>query len=142
MWSWWRPARWLTQPDVPGLEAALASGFARNIDRALGEGPETLPEGPVVVWGAAEGIELALDLARAGRKVRLLEPAATFAPTSYIGSRTRYVMMWAGEVGLTPEAGVALDSVGNGIDHRRARRRTQGRNCLRGACGLAGACRL
>ena len=101
-------------PDVPGLDAALSSGFARNIDRALGEGPETLPEGQIVVWGAAEGVELALDLARAGRKVRLLEPAATFAPTSYIGSRTRYVMMWAAEAGLTPETGVLLDNVGDG----------------------------
>ena len=101
-------------PQVGGLDAALASGFARTIDRALGEGPETLPDGPIVVWGAAEGVELALDLARAGRSVRLLEPAAAYAPTSYIGSRNRYVMMWAGEVGLVPEAGVALDSVGQG----------------------------
>jgi pyruvate/2-oxoglutarate dehydrogenase complex dihydrolipoamide dehydrogenase (E3) component len=101
-------------PDVKGLDTALASGFARNIDSALGDGPENLPDGLIVVWGAAEGVELALDLARAGRKVRLLEPAATFAPTSYIGSRTRFVMKWAEEAGLTPETGVDLDTVGAG----------------------------
>ncbi|UVO53605.1 FAD-dependent oxidoreductase [Sphingomonas sp. SUN039] len=101
-------------PEVEGLSAALISGFARTIDRALAEGPETLPPGAVVVWGAAEGVELALDLARAGRVVRLLEPAATFVPTSYIGSRARFVMMWAGEVGLTPETGVSLETIGDG----------------------------
>ena len=106
-------------PVVPGLDAALARGFARTIDQALGEGPETLPAGPIVVWGAAEGVELALDLARAGRTVRLFDPAKAYVPTSYIGSRNRYVMMWAGEVGLTPEAGVALESVGQNSVHIR-----------------------
>ena len=100
-------------PSVPGLEAALASGFARSIDRVLMDGPETLPAGPVVVWGAAEGIELALDLARAGRQVRLLDPAATFAPTHYIGSRAKAVLRWAGQAGLAVESGVALAEVGS-----------------------------
>jgi 2,4-dienoyl-CoA reductase-like NADH-dependent reductase (Old Yellow Enzyme family)/thioredoxin reductase len=95
-------------PEVAGLGAALERGFARTIDRVLGEGPESLPGGPVVVWGAAEGIELALDLARAGRQVRLLDPRETFAPAAYIGSRARYVMLWAGQAGLAPECGVAL----------------------------------
>jgi 2,4-dienoyl-CoA reductase-like NADH-dependent reductase (Old Yellow Enzyme family)/thioredoxin reductase len=101
-------------PDVDGLDAALASGFARTIDRVLREGLETLPEGPIVVWGASEGIELALDLARAGRDVRLLDPAAKFLPAAYIGSRSKAVLRWVGEAGLTPECGMQLLEVVEG----------------------------
>jgi len=98
-------------PDIPGLEAALASGFARTIDRVLREGPETLPAGPIVVWGAGEGIELALDLARAGRQVRLLDAASNFVPAHYIGSRSKAVLRWADQVGLVAEQGINLDRV-------------------------------
>ncbi|KHK90173.1 oxidoreductase [Novosphingobium malaysiense] len=101
-------------PDVAGLDAALASGFARTIDRVLREGPETLPEGPIVVWGSGEGIELALDLARAGRQVRLLDAAERFVPAAYIGSRSKAVLNWAGKAGLETEQGVRLEDVGNG----------------------------
>jgi 2,4-dienoyl-CoA reductase-like NADH-dependent reductase (Old Yellow Enzyme family)/thioredoxin reductase len=98
-------------PEVRGLSETLESGFARTIDRVLREGLETLPEGPVVVWGAGEGIELALDLARAGREVRLLDPGAKFMPAPYIGSRLGWVMRWAGQVGLSPETGVTLEEL-------------------------------
>lgn len=101
-------------PDVPGLEASLESGFARTIDRALAEGVDALPEGPIVIWGASEGIEIALDLARSGRQVRLFDPAAKFTPAAYIGSRTRYVMLWAGQAGLAPELGVTLQQASDG----------------------------
>lgn len=101
-------------PAVPGLDAALASGFARTIDRVLGRANDPLAEGAVVVWGAAEGIELALDMARSGRAVRLLDPRETFAPAAYIGSRARYVMLWAGQAGLAPEMGIELVEVGEG----------------------------
>ncbi|HEX7781937.1 MAG TPA: FAD-dependent oxidoreductase [Sphingobium sp.] len=101
-------------PQVDGLADALASGFARTIDDVLRFGLEALPEGPLVVWGAGEGIELALDLARAGREVRLLDPAANFAPAAYVGSRSRFVMLWAAEAGLAPELDVTLDRVGGG----------------------------
>ncbi len=56
-----KPAR----PAVDGLEAALASGFARTLDDVL-RGGDSLPDGPVVVYGASYGVELALDLARQG----------------------------------------------------------------------------
>ena len=101
-------------PAVPGLDAALASGFAWTIDRALREGLDKLPAGPVVVWGAAEGIELALDLARAGRPVRLLDAGARFVPAHYIGSRSKAVLRWAGQVNLAPELDVSLGEVGAG----------------------------
>ncbi|MDG2002979.1 MAG: FAD-dependent oxidoreductase [Novosphingobium sp.] len=98
-------------PEVRGLAETIESGFARTIDRVLLVGPDSLPEGPVVVWGAGEGIELALDLARAGRQVRLLDPAEKFAPAPYIGSRVGALMRWSAEVELAPETGVTLDEV-------------------------------
>jgi len=101
-------------PEVAGLEAALKSGFARTIDRVLSEGLETLPEGPIVVWGAGEGIELALDLARAGRHVRLLDSGDRLAPANYIGSRSKSVLRWAGQVNLAPELEVTLSDVAAG----------------------------
>ncbi|MBU6266691.1 MAG: FAD-dependent oxidoreductase [Sphingomonadales bacterium] len=99
-------------PQVAGLDAAHAADFVRSIDRVLRDGPETLPAGPVVVWGAAEGVELALDLARACHAVRLLDPRPQYAPAAYIGSRARYVNLWCGEAGLFPECGVSLDAIG------------------------------
>ena len=80
----------------------------------LAESGEALDDGPILVWGAAEGVELALDLARGGRKVRLLDPRAKFAPAAYIGSRARYVMLWAAQAELVPEIEVELVEVGDG----------------------------
>ena len=100
-------------PQADGLGAALARGFARTIDDYL-DGDGALADGPIVVWGAGEGIELALDLAREGRQVRLLDPGSTFVPASYIGSRAKAVLRWAEQVGLAPEMGLALVAVGDG----------------------------
>jgi len=101
-------------PEAPGLEAALGTGFARTIDKVLSEGVESLPEGRVVVWGAGEGVELALDLAQAGRNVRLLDSAPNFVPANYIGSRSKAVLRWAAKVELTPEVAVEVLEVGEG----------------------------
>ncbi|KMS52042.1 hypothetical protein V474_03035 [Novosphingobium barchaimii LL02] len=114
-------------PDVRGLDAALASGFARTIDTALKEGLDTLPDGPLVVWGSGEGIELALDLARSGRSVRLLDPAEKLVPAPYIGSRAKSVLRWAQEVGLAAEQGVNLLEVAAGnvvVGHADGRQET------------------
>jgi pyruvate/2-oxoglutarate dehydrogenase complex dihydrolipoamide dehydrogenase (E3) component len=99
-------------PQAEGLEAALESGFALTIDDVL-QG-SALPDGPVVVWGAGEGIELALDLAQQGRKVRLLDPAAKLVPAAYIGSRAGWVLRWAGQAGLASEQEVELLRVSHG----------------------------
>lgn len=101
-------------PQVPGLRDALGSGFARTIDQVLREGPENLPSGRVVVLGAGEGIELALDLARGDRPVRVLEPGDKFVPANYIGSRARYVMMWAKEANLAVETETVLAGIADG----------------------------
>jgi len=98
-------------PDVHGLPETLESGFARTIDRMLREGTDSLPDGPVVVWGASEGIELALDLARDGREVRLLDPGTQFVPAPYIGSRAGAVLRWSAQAGLAPETGLAIKEV-------------------------------
>ncbi|MBJ7483185.1 FAD-dependent oxidoreductase [Brevundimonas sp.] len=101
------------QVQAEGLDEALEGGFALLIDDVLKD-RSVLPAGPIVIWGAGEGIELALDLARAGHDVRLLDPKATLAPAPYIGSRSKAVMRWAGQAGLTSEPGMTLTSVGGG----------------------------
>jgi 2,4-dienoyl-CoA reductase-like NADH-dependent reductase (Old Yellow Enzyme family)/thioredoxin reductase len=107
-------------PDVPGIDAGLHSGFVLTIDQVLGGGAQ-LPDGPITIWGAGEGIELALDLAQQGRIVRLLDGGARFVPASYIGSRAMKVMGWAARAGLAPETGSSLISVGAGnVEVRRA----------------------
>jgi pyruvate/2-oxoglutarate dehydrogenase complex dihydrolipoamide dehydrogenase (E3) component len=99
-------------PEVAGLSAALESGFALTLDDVLRGA--ALPEGPVVVYGAGYGIELALDLAQQGRSVRLLDNLPKLVPANYIGSRAKYVLMWMAKVGLESEQSVELVSVGEG----------------------------
>jgi pyruvate/2-oxoglutarate dehydrogenase complex dihydrolipoamide dehydrogenase (E3) component len=99
-------------PEVEGLAAALVSGFALTIGQVL-QGA-ALPEGPVVVWGAGEGIELALDLAQQGRSVRLLDANEKLVPAAYIGSRSGAVMRWSAKVGLASEHGFELVRVAPG----------------------------
>ncbi len=99
-------------PEAHGLSAALESGFALTIDDVL-QGA-VLPDGPVVIWGAGEGIELALDLAQQGRAVRLLDPAEALVPAPYIGSRLGAIMRWSAKVGLAAEHGCTLASVAPG----------------------------
>ena len=114
-------------PAVPGLEAALASGFARTLDRALADGLDALPDGKLVVWGAGEGIELGLDLAQSGRQVRLLDPNAKLVPANYLGSRLGAINRWMVKAGLAIEQGVALDQVGAGaiiVSHADGRTET------------------
>jgi 2,4-dienoyl-CoA reductase-like NADH-dependent reductase (Old Yellow Enzyme family)/NADPH-dependent 2,4-dienoyl-CoA reductase/sulfur reductase-like enzyme len=101
-------------PDVVGLDSAFASGFAMTIDELLKRGTETLPSGPVLIWGAGEGIELAIDLARAGHRVRLADPKPKLAPAAYIGSRARAVTRWAALAGVSIEQDVKLVAVENG----------------------------
>jgi 2,4-dienoyl-CoA reductase-like NADH-dependent reductase (Old Yellow Enzyme family)/NADPH-dependent 2,4-dienoyl-CoA reductase/sulfur reductase-like enzyme len=99
-------------PAVRGLSSALESGFALTIDEVL-QGRD-LPDGLVVIWGAGEGIELALDLAQQGRKVRLLDPQPQLLPAAYIGSRAGWVLRWCGQAGLVSEQGVELLGVAPG----------------------------
>jgi 2,4-dienoyl-CoA reductase-like NADH-dependent reductase (Old Yellow Enzyme family)/thioredoxin reductase len=98
-------------PNVAELAAALNSGFAVTIDELLKQGTERVAPGPVVIWGAGEGIELAIDFARAGHGVRLIDPKPKMVPASYIGSRTRAVTRWAAQAGIAIEPSVELLAV-------------------------------
>ena len=100
-------------PEAEGLGAALESGFALTIDQVL-QGA-VLPDGPVVIWGAGEGIELALDLAQQGRKVRLLDAKEKLVPAAYIGSRMGALTRWSAKVGLASEHGLELVKVAPGL---------------------------
>ena len=106
-------------PTAPGLAEALESGAAMTIDDVLKGGHGVLPPGPIVVWGAGEGIELALDLKRAGHAVRLLDPNAALKPANYIGSRSTRVLRWAAQAQLQVETGVQILEVG--ADHIRVK---------------------
>ena len=86
-------------------------GLVDNTEGAADAGVQGYLRLSVAVWGAGEGVELALDLARAGREVRLLDPGEKFMPAPYIGSRAGWVMRWAGQAGLATEHGVTLDEV-------------------------------
>ena len=100
-------------PSIEGLDTGRERGFVFLIDDVL-QGKD-LPDGPLVVWGASEGVELALDLAQQGRRVRLLDPAPQFSPANYIGSRYAYVMRWMADAGLESEQGATLESIGDGM---------------------------
>jgi 2,4-dienoyl-CoA reductase-like NADH-dependent reductase (Old Yellow Enzyme family)/thioredoxin reductase len=98
-------------PAIDGLAQALDSGFAVTIDAALArDGRCTLGES-VIIWGAGEGAELAVNLKLAGHKVRLLDQASAYVPTNYIGSRVWAIMGIMAHVGVIHEPGMALTAV-------------------------------
>jgi 2,4-dienoyl-CoA reductase-like NADH-dependent reductase (Old Yellow Enzyme family)/thioredoxin reductase len=107
-------------PEVPGLAAARASGFALTIDEAMARRPDKPVGKSVIVWGAGEGGELALNLKLGGHAVRVLEPKAQYIPANYIGSRVYAIMGLMAHFGLGVETGKALVSVGAGTATFRA----------------------
>lgn len=101
-------------PEVPGLAAARKSGFAATIDQVMDRHAPRKPGKSVVIWGAAEGAELAIDLVRGGHQVRLLDAGPAYAPANYVGSRVYVIMGLLAMSGITVETGYALASVGDG----------------------------
>lgn len=101
-------------PAVDGLDAARRSGFAVTIDQVLDRAAPVKPGKSVVVWGAGEGGELAIDLVRGGHAVRLLDANPGYVPANYLGSRAMVVAAFLAFSGITIETGYDLASVQNG----------------------------
>jgi 2,4-dienoyl-CoA reductase-like NADH-dependent reductase (Old Yellow Enzyme family)/thioredoxin reductase len=101
-------------PDVPGMAAARGTGFALTIDEVLDRNAPKAPGKAVVVWGAGEGAELAVDLVRSGHSVRLLDAGPTYKPANYIGSRVWAITKLLAQADITVETGYSLTSVGDG----------------------------
>jgi pyruvate/2-oxoglutarate dehydrogenase complex dihydrolipoamide dehydrogenase (E3) component len=95
-------------PEIEGLAEALKSGRALSIDQAMARHPATKLGGSVVVIGAAEGAEFALNLKLGGVQVRLIEAGAAYAPANYIGSRVWAIMGFMAYAGLAAETGKQL----------------------------------
>jgi 2,4-dienoyl-CoA reductase-like NADH-dependent reductase (Old Yellow Enzyme family)/thioredoxin reductase len=101
-------------PPIEGLAAARAAGFVLTIDEVMARTTPRKPGNSVIVWGAAEGAELAIDLKRAGHAVRLMDANPRYTPANYVGSRATAIVGLLAHAGLSVETGFALESVGNG----------------------------
>jgi pyruvate/2-oxoglutarate dehydrogenase complex dihydrolipoamide dehydrogenase (E3) component len=101
-------------PEIAGLEAARASGFALTIDEAMARNAQKKPGKSVIIWGAGEGAELAIDLKRGGHEVRLTDAKPSYVPANYVGSRAMWVGAFLAMTGVTIETGMALTALGDG----------------------------
>lgn len=101
-------------PQVPGLDEARSRGFALTIDQVMAREAPARPGQTVIIWGAGEGAELAIDLKRGGHDVRLLDAGPGYAPANYVGSRAMVVGAFLAMSGLAVEGGLTLASVGEG----------------------------
>lgn len=101
-------------PDVDGIAAARKAGFALTIDQVLARRAATKPGKSVIVWGASEGAELAIDLKRGGHDVRLLDANPSYVPANYVGSRALVVMGLLAYSGIAVEPGYRLARIGTG----------------------------
>jgi pyruvate/2-oxoglutarate dehydrogenase complex dihydrolipoamide dehydrogenase (E3) component len=99
-------------PAVEGLFRARESGYALILDEVLARTAPRQPGRSVIIWGAGEGAELAVDLKRAGREVRLLDPNGTYVPANYIGSRSSAIVRLLSEANIEVETGFALEQIG------------------------------
>lgn len=96
---------------VEGLDAARARGAALRIDEAMRRDDPPVIGKRVIVYGAGEGAELALDLKLRGHDVRLIDDRPTYAPANYIGSRVMAIMGMMARVGVAVEPGLALTRI-------------------------------
>ena len=100
-------------PAVPGMDEARRTGFALTIDEVMArENAASTGQAPVI-WGAGEGIELAVELARQGRRVRLVDSNPALVPAPYLWSRAAHVLRWLAEAGVAIETGVTVHRIGS-----------------------------
>ncbi|HMT43210.1 MAG TPA: FAD-dependent oxidoreductase [Chakrabartia sp.] len=100
--------------DVAGLADARASGFAARIDEVMARDNPKAVGKSVIIYGAAEGAELALDLKLRGHDVRLIDAGPAYAPANYVGSRVWAIMGMMAFAGVSAETGLTLESIGAG----------------------------
>jgi 2,4-dienoyl-CoA reductase-like NADH-dependent reductase (Old Yellow Enzyme family)/thioredoxin reductase len=98
----------LALPAVEGLDEGRRAGRVLTIDEAMAREPAASIGQKVVIWGAGEGGELAIDLKLSGKDVRLLDAGPAYAPANYIGSRVWAIMGFMAHVGLSVETGRRL----------------------------------
>jgi 2,4-dienoyl-CoA reductase-like NADH-dependent reductase (Old Yellow Enzyme family)/thioredoxin reductase len=98
-------------PPVPGLEAGRASGHVLLMDEVMARDNPRDPGQQVVVWGAGEGMELALELARQGRSVRLIDQNPRLVPAPYLLSRMWHVLGWLQEASIAIEANTVVRAI-------------------------------
>jgi putative flavoprotein involved in K+ transport len=99
---------WCDQPRIPGVAAALPT-TVEQVPASDYRRPQQLADGGVLVVGAAaSGVQIADELARAGRAVTLAVGRHTRVPRTYGG---RDLFWWLEDLGL-------LDRPG-GVDGRR-----------------------
>jgi 2,4-dienoyl-CoA reductase-like NADH-dependent reductase (Old Yellow Enzyme family)/thioredoxin reductase len=101
-------------PPVDGMDAAKADGFVLTIDEVMARTAPKTPGASVIVWGAGEGGELAVELKRAGHQVRLLDAHTAYAPANYIGSRAMVIAGLLAHAEIPVETGLTLERVGGG----------------------------
>jgi 2,4-dienoyl-CoA reductase-like NADH-dependent reductase (Old Yellow Enzyme family)/thioredoxin reductase len=98
-------------PDIKGLAEASDERFALTIDQVLSRSAAIRPGKKIVIWGAGEGAELALDLKRGGHDVRLLDANPAYKPANYIGSRVYAITSLLAQAGIKVETGLTLEWV-------------------------------
>jgi 2,4-dienoyl-CoA reductase-like NADH-dependent reductase (Old Yellow Enzyme family)/thioredoxin reductase len=99
-------------PQIPGLSEGRKRGFVLTLDEVMARDDAADPGRSVVIWGAGEGMELAVDLTRQARSVRLLDPNPVLTPAGYILSRAHHVLGWMAQAGLRAELGVTVEGIG------------------------------
>jgi 2,4-dienoyl-CoA reductase-like NADH-dependent reductase (Old Yellow Enzyme family)/thioredoxin reductase len=90
-------------PDVIGVAQGRRTGRVLTMDEVMDREAPRDPGSEVVVYGAGAGAELALDLRRRGKRVRLLDPGAAYVPANYIGSRGAYIIRLLAEAQIRVE---------------------------------------
>ena len=99
-------------PPLPGMEEARRAGRILTIDEVLSRDHPADPGGSPVIWGAGEGLELAVELSRQGRKPRLIDSGPALALPPYLLSRAGHVLRWLAEAGVAIETGVTVRGIG------------------------------
>ncbi len=100
-------------PEIKGLTAAREAGMAVTIDQVLDRNQPVKPGKKVIIWGAAEGAELAVNLKLGGHEVRLLDENPGYVPANYIGSRVFAIMGLMAMNGVQVEPSLKLVRVEN-----------------------------